>query len=44
MISDNSLSDGFSVSFLAYKTANYGIEVISYCDYERKKLELNIVY
>ena len=44
MMSYNNPSDGFPVSFLANKLANYGIEVMSYRDYEMENAPDGRIY
>lgn len=44
MLSYNNPSDGFPVSFLANRLANYDIEVLSYRDYEKENASPNTIY
>ena len=44
MLTYNNPSDGFPVSFLANRLANYDIEVINYRDYEMENAPLERIY
>ena len=44
MFTYNNPSDGFPVSFLANRLANYDIEVISYRDYEKENAPTRRIY
>ena len=44
MFTYNNPSDGFPVSFLANRLADYDIEVLSYRDYEKENAPLGMIY